>query len=173
MKIHRPNPQILIITKSRLSAIGLLSFLIAFFGFWYYYVLQLESIPEGAQPFDYIIACLFAEPTLWLAVLAPVVALPTMYKSLRIVTVGEQLFFDGTKRAIFKNNKLLVKFGEVAHLQSETISGEADEYRLIAVLRGKGLFRKIKIHTSGGLDEIIILADELADIVKITVFRKN
>ncbi len=93
-----------------------------------------------------------------------------MYKSLKIVAVGEQLYFDGVMRTILKNQKPLAKFDEVGHLQVRTISGEGEEHRLTAVL-GSG--KKIGIHTSGDSDEIITLADDVADIMKVEVVRKG
>ena len=50
MKIHRPNPQMLIIAETRLFYVGKLVFFIAFFGFWYYFMLDRLSIPEDAEP---------------------------------------------------------------------------------------------------------------------------
>ncbi len=146
MKIHRPNPQILIVTKSRLANVGYLTLFILGFGIWYTILLGRESYPG-----------LFF-------LLAPVVALPKLYKILKIVAVGEQFSFDGMKRAICKNNKLLARFDEVSALQVRTISdGETEEYRLTADLWvGKRSFGKIEIHTSGDLDGIIALADDVA-----------
>jgi hypothetical protein len=170
MKIYRPSPQILIVTQSRLSKIGLLLLYFIFFGFWYYHTLGLGSIPEFAQSFNYILDRLFAEPPLWLFVLAPLFGLPTIYKTIKVVAVGEQLSFDGIINGILKNQKPLARFNEVEHLQIRTISGEGEEYRLTAVLKSG---KKIEIHTSGDSSDINALADDVADIVKVKVIRKD
>jgi hypothetical protein len=129
--------------------------MIPFFGVWYYGLLRSGAIDN---------------PIIWLFLLFPIAFLPILYKSLKIVVMGEQLSFDGVMRTILKNQKLLARFDEVEHLQIRTISGEGEEHRLTAVL-GSG--KKIGIHTSGDSDEIIALADDVADIVKVKVIRKN
>ena len=148
MKIYRPSPQILIVTQSRLSKIGLLSFIFIFFGFWYYNILGLVSIPENSQLFNYILDRLSANTSLWLFVLAPLLSLPNIYKTIKVVAVGNQLTFDGIMNVISKNQKPLAKFDEVEHLQIRTISGKRDEHRLAAVLRSG---KKIEIHTNSDL----------------------
>jgi hypothetical protein len=136
-------------------------------------LLGLGSIPEGAQPFDYIRARLSAHPFIWLFLLVPVAILPVMYKSLKISIVGEHLSFDGVMRTILINQKPLARFAEVEHLQIRTISdpeGGPDGYRLTAVL-GSG--KKIGINFSHDWDEIIALSNGVADIVKVKVIRKD
>ena len=169
MRIHKPNPQVVIVTKSRLKSIIFLSFSVGFFGLWYYNLLQLGSIPEGAQPLKYTIDRLSANPILWFFMIAPVLFILPMYKTLKIVVVGEQITIDGVMRTILKNQKQLVKFDEVKHFQIRTIYGQSVEHRLTAVLKtGK----KIQIHNSGNSDEIIAIGDDVADIVKIKVVQK-
>jgi hypothetical protein len=175
MKIHRPNPQILIIITSRLLGISLLIFLIAVFvGCYYYFVIEIGSIPEGAQPFDYILTRLSAKPYVWLIILVgPVLLLPTMYELLKIAAVGKQLSIDGVRRAILENQKLLARFDEVEHLQLWTTYDEADKkynYSLIAVL-GSG--KEIQIYYSDNGNEIIAIADDVADIMKVKVINKH
>ena len=119
---------------------------------------------------NYILDRLSANPTLWLFVLAPLSSLPILYKTIKVVAVGMQFTFDGIMNEILKNQKPMAKFNEVEHLQIRTISGKTDEHRLTAVLKSG---KKIEIHTYSGLDDIIALADDVADIVKVKVIRKD
>ena len=70
----------------------------------------------------------------------------------------------------------MARFDEVAHLEVKSITDAegGDEHRLAASLwAGKRRFGKIKIHSSSDLDEVISLANEVADIVKVNWIRRE
>jgi len=170
MRVSRPSSQILVITESRLPAIGLLAFYLAFFAFWYYGTLDLGKIPDGVHLFDHVLDRLSANPFLWLFVLFPVLSVPYIFKSLRIAVMGEELTFDGMTRTVLKNQKRLAGFNEIAYLQMRTIRGKSKEHRLTAVLQTGD---KIEIYTSDTAHEIMALADDAADILGVRVVRKD
>ena len=171
MKIHRPNPQSLIVTKSRLKGFASFSIGWAVFGFVFWNFFELGTISEGTNLFEHIKEKLSTDPLLWFFVLAPVLSLPAIYNMLKIIAVGDRLSFDGMMRTISKNQKPVAKFDEVEHLQIRTIKGQGSPGNyLTAVLRSG---KKIKIHTGGDSDEIIALADDVADIMKVSVIHKK
>ena len=43
MKIEKPNPLTLIIIQPRIKTAAFLVFLVVFFGFWYYHILQIVA----------------------------------------------------------------------------------------------------------------------------------
>lgn len=168
MRVSRPSSQILVVTKRRLPRIGWLAFYISFFAFWYYSLLSLGEIPNGVHPFDHVRARLSEQPFLWLFVLAPILAIPQMFKALKIVVVGEEFTFNGMTRTVLKNQKRLAGFNEIAHLQVRTIQGKSTEHRLTAVLHTGD---KIEIHNSSNASDIIALADDIADMLGVSVVR--
>ena len=169
MRVSRPGSQILVITESRLHAIGFLALYLGFFAFWYYVALDLGKIPDGVHLFDHVLDRLSAQPWLWLFVLVPVLSVPNIFKGLMIAVVGEELTFNGVTRTVLKNHKRLAGFNEIAYLQIRTIQGKSAEHRLTAVLQTGD---KIEIHTSKASD-IIALADDVADILGVKVVRKE
>jgi hypothetical protein len=64
MRVSRPSSQILVVSKSRLPAIGWLAFYLGFFAFWYYGTLDLGEIPDGVHLFDHVLDRLSAQPSL-------------------------------------------------------------------------------------------------------------
>jgi len=169
MRVSRPSSQILVISESRLHAIGFLALYLGFFAFWYYLTLDLGKIPTGVHLFDHVLDRLSAQPMLWLFVLAPVLSVPYIFKCLRIAVVGEELTFNGVTRTVLKNHKRLAGFNEISYLQIRTIQGKSAEHRLTAVLQ---MGDKIEIRTSNSSD-IIALADDVADILGVRVVRKE
>ena len=141
MKIRRPNPQSLIVTKSRLSNFGRLALLIVFFCVWNFFLLG----SKGTETYNLI---------KFLCMLLSLILLPAIYQSLKIVVVGERFSFDGVQRTILKNQKSLARFGEVAHLQIKTIgpSGDVPETHHLSVVLESG--KKIEIHNSNPDGEI-------------------
>jgi len=62
MKVSNPSSQVLVITESRLHAVGFLAFYFGFFALRYYVALDLGKIPEGAHLFDHVLDRLAAQP---------------------------------------------------------------------------------------------------------------
>lgn len=172
VKIHRPNPQILIITRPRLHGILLLAVCIVLLVI-FYYLFELNSIPEGAPLFDSILARLSAKQDLWIVVyLTPVLIPYLMWKGLKIAAVGEKFSFDGVRREIFCNQKPLARFEEVEHLQLEKSYYEEKKqgYQLKVVLESG---KKIRFYNSENRYRIISLANDVADIVKVKVISED
>ena len=169
MRVSRPGSQILVVTECRRSHIENLAIYLFFFVYWYYSLLDLGKIPDGAHPFDHLLDRLSAEPFLWLFVLGPLLIVPNIFKSIRIAVMGEEFTFNGMTRTVLKNQKRLVEFDEIAYLQIRTIRGAEDaEHILTAVLQtGK----KIEIDTSWNASDIIALADDVADILGVKLIR--
>jgi hypothetical protein len=170
VRVSRPSSQILVITESRLPAIGWLAVYLGFFSFWYYFTLDLGKIPEGARLFDHVHDRLSAEPSLWLFVLSPVFFIPYIFKGLRIAVIGEKLTFNGMTTTVLKNRKRLAGFNEIAYLQIRTIRGKSEAHRLTAALQTGD---KVEIYTSDNAHEIMALADDAADILGVRVVRKD
>jgi len=170
VRVSRPSSQILVITESRLPAIGWLAFYLGFFALWYYGTLDLGKIPDGVRLFDHVLDRLSAEPSLWLFVLSPVLFVPYIFKGLRIAVMGEKLTFNGMTRTVLKNQKRLAGFNEIAYLQIRTIRGKSEVHRLTAVLQTGD---KIEIYTGDNAHEIMALADDAAEILGVRVVRKD
>ena len=171
MKVSRPSSHILIVTNPRISSIWKLVLSIGFYALWYYILLDFGKMKDEVHPFDSIFTRLSAQPFLWIFVLVPVLSLPTTFKTLRRIFVGDEIIIDGTTNTILKNQKRMAGFTEIAHLQIRTIQGgETADFRLTVVLNTGG---KIQIHTSSNSSEVIALADDIADIVGVSVVRKE
>jgi hypothetical protein len=170
MKVSKPSSQVLVITESRLHAVGFLAFYFGFFALWYHVALDLGKIPEGAHLIDHVLDRLATQPSLRLFVLSPALFVPYIFNCLRIAVIGEEFTFNGMTRTVLKNQKRLAGFNEIAYLQIRTIRGKSEDHRLTAVLHTGD---KIEIYTSNNTREIMALSDDAADILGVKVMRKE
>ncbi|MEN8194839.1 MAG: hypothetical protein ABFS12_18605 [Bacteroidota bacterium] len=168
MKISRPNPKTIIITKSKLLNLSYLAFYVICICIWYYIALGIKSMPDGANLFDFVWNKLSDYPIMWAILLAPLLALSRIVKSLKVFFQGEGFVFDGNMRIINKNNDKVALFSEVDGLQIRTIGGESEEHRLSIKLHSGN---KIEIHSSSSLKEIDKISDDIADILEVGVVR--
>jgi hypothetical protein len=112
MRVNRPGSQILVITESRLHAIGFLALYLGFFAFWYYLTLDLGKIPTGVHLFDHVLDRLSAQPMLWLFVLAPVLSVPSVDHEMAVIhpNLGSfssrQLFSEGGSARVAQTGSL-------------------------------------------------------------------
>jgi hypothetical protein len=152
--IHRSPAQGITLTHSRAAAGVQLLFQIGFFVVWYWLLLG-QPHKSWVHVLFLIFPVLCISPSLWL---------------LR-ASQGLTYSFDASTRTIKQNADRIASFEEVARLQIRTIYGgdSEDEYRLALVLHGD---KKIRLAQTTTEEQVMHAADEIADLLGVTVHRK-
>ena len=156
--ILRPRPYLLIIKKSKSASTLFLLFIGLFWLTWYGVL-----IGGGAPVTDF---------KLWLFYLAPLMSLPQILHSIKIITSGEFFAFDSDRKIIEKDGKRLAHFDDVERLQIRTFedSEGSDEHRLSIVCNDN---KKIRIEQTSDFQLICDAADDIADVLNVKVIRKK
>ena len=160
MKSHYPSPGMLEITQSRAaSAFGLL-FMLLFFAAWYSFMID-QAGRSGVPSFLMLL--------LWSA---PLFALPELIRQARVVAGGEKFTLNRATRVIERNGVRLADFSEIIRIQVRTIRDSESRalYRLSLILASEN---KIRIAHSFRLDEILDVAEDLADVLGVEITRKS
>lgn len=169
MRVHRPNPQVLVIAERRLSALlGLVVWTGMVSVFYYTFLDSGDFMPVsasegGATPWKFEVG----GNTLFL--LFPVFLAPSLLRCLRVLAVGEELTFDDESRMVSKNRVRVAAFGEVKYLQLKTLNGTCEELMLCALLTDG---TRVTLHTSGAVAEMVAVADEIGKLLQVEVVRE-
>ena len=160
MKVSRPHPKVLKLTRSRTRHGLYLAITLVFIVCWYYYILGMDtptngtltqSQPEGRIPTDIMG---------WIVLVLPLALIPFMVRCLKIMTQGEETILDGNRRKIIQNGQVTAAFDDVENLQISVRAGE-DQSDLIIVLN-EG--RKIKIDSSS-YRKIAALSESVGEVL--------
>lgn len=165
-EIKRPNPKTLIIThKKWLSALVLLSNVI-FLGFWYKTLFRQAA---GLEEIKQVIASkTSSSPIMWVIFLVPVFLILSNLKHLKIVFRGHVFTFDGLRGIFLKGDAPIASFGEINRIEVKLPPFNSNAHRLSVLLRnGKTVF------ISQGDDDTLMLAKEIADMVRVEVVEKR
>ena len=160
MKSHYPTPGILEITQSRAaSAFGLL-FMLLFFAAFYSFMID-QAGRSGVPSFFMLFV--------WVT---PLFALPELIRQARVVAGGEKFTLNRATKVIERNGVRLGDFSEVTRIQIRTIrsSEGSASHRLSLILASEN---KIRIAHSFRLDDILDVAEDLADVLGVEITRKS
>jgi hypothetical protein len=161
MKIVRPRPGTLKITKSRIRAASQLVFTVLFISAWYSFLFALNSSPDDAPA---LFKLLF-----WLA---PLFSVPEMVRQTQVLTSGETFVLTRDTGTIERNGMCMALFSDVARIQIRTFRDPegGSDYRLSIVLKND---EKLRIHQSSDANEVSDLAEDLADLLTVEITRKG
>ena len=155
----------LLITKSRVTHLLSLVFMVAFFAMWYRFLLFGNAGPEPLP----LAKRLADQPFLWLFILTPLLLLPQLWSFTRIVAAGEVFAFDRSTDRLLRNQAILCPMSMIDFVQVRVFSGEHTEYRVSIVCRDGA---KHRIAQGGSRDELFDLAEEIADYAGVKVVQK-
>jgi hypothetical protein len=160
VKISRPHPKVLKLTRSRTRHGFYLAITLVFLVSWYYYVLGMGAPADGnlmpTQKKDWMPTNIME----WIVLVLPLASLPFLVRCVRIIAKGEETIFDGNARKIAQNGQIIAAFDDIAQLQIRVRAGE-DQSDLILVLR-KG--RNVKID-SASYRRIAALSESVGEIL--------
>jgi hypothetical protein len=160
MKISHPGPGVLRLSKSRAAAAMTVGFTVLFFVAWYSFQISIDR--NAADRFS-LFRLLF-----WVA---PLFALPEVFRQLRVLTSGETFTLSRTTGVIGCNGSPRARFSEAERVQIRTIrdADSSDEYRLSIVLKNGD---KIRIDQSCSAKNIADAAEDIADMLGVEITRK-
>jgi len=160
MKISHPGPGTLQLSKSRATAAMMVGFMVLFFAGWYSFQIAFDR--DSAGRFS-LFRLLF-----WVA---PLFALPEVFRQLRVLTSGETFTLSRATGTIERNGSQRARFSEVERVQIRTISSgdSSDEHRLSIVLKNGD---KIRIDQSHNSKDIADAAEDIADMLGVEITRK-
>ena len=163
MRIQRPRPGILQLTKSRVRAGLQVGFYALFFAAWYSFLFAFpaDDVTGGAPTYFMLL--------FWLA---PLFGLPEIVRQVRVFASGESFTLTRDTGLIERNDTRIAHFSDVERVQIRTIhdSEGSDEHRLSIVLKSE---EKLRIDQSTDSQEIAAAAEDLADMLGVEVTRKG
>ena len=77
LRIERKDPKTLVITKSKIAAIGTLAFMVVFFTFWYGVLFAIKGFEEELNNMS-------LSPFMWIFWLAPLFSIAEILRSLKV-----------------------------------------------------------------------------------------
>lgn len=104
----------------------------------------------------------------WLLLLFPLFLLPYLVGCIRSLTGAGKLTFDGKTRKLFKRDRQLAAFEDISQLRWIAVNGTCEEVRLSAVLNDG---RSIRLYEGGQMAAISRLAEDIADLVGVEIYR--
>ena len=167
MKASRPSPQILVVADRRLPAIlGLLVWL-ALVAIYYCTLFAVGPMGDLAP-----IVSLeqLADRSLdgWLLVLFPVIIVPYLMSTIRVLANRRRFVFDGVSHVVEKGEKKIATFAEIRRLELRAVNGRCEELRICAILNDGAEFG---IHSGGAADSMVALAGDIAAVLDVEVVR--
>ncbi len=167
MKISRPSPRVLVVADRRLPALLGLLVWIALVAI-YYCTLFAVGPMEKMAPIVSLEQLAFYHLDSWLLLLFPVIIVPYLVSTVRVLANRGRFVFDGVLHVVEKDEKKIATFAEVRQLELRAVNGRCEELTICAVLNDGAEFG---IHTSGAVDSIVALARDIADALDVEVGR--
>lgn len=185
--IKSPDPYSIIISENHFASALNLIYTIGFFIVWYAGILSVGSMDKEAglldrvknlfsmslselwQSVQFIVSDM---PFLLIFMLAPIFFVPSIIRNIRIVLVGNQLFFDGQSRAVFHNKQQMADFSDFERIEMDADRSEGmKEYSLQAIKKGgEGSFF---IATKRSRDKIYNLGKEISVMTGVKFVEKK
>ncbi len=167
MKISRPSPRVLVVADRRLPALLGLLVWIALVAI-YYCTLFAVGPMEKMAPIVSLEQLTYRHLDSWLLLLFPVIIVPYLVSTVRVLANRGRFVFDGVSHVVEKDEKKIATFAEVRRLELRAVNGRCEELTLCAVLNDGAEFG---IHTSGAVGGIVALARDIADVLDVEVVR--
>jgi hypothetical protein len=167
VKISRPSPRVLVVADRRLPALlGLLVWmaLVAI----YYCTLFAVGPMQEMVPIVSLEQLANRSLDSWLLLLFPVIIVPYLVTTVRVLTNRRRFVFDGVSSVVEKDEKKIATFAEVRRLELRAVNGRCEELTISAVLNDGAEFG---IHSGGAADSIVALAGDIADVLDVEVVR--
>jgi hypothetical protein len=129
------------------------------------------GVPNGVRDLIGKLQALAAENAfLWIFIVAPLISLPLIWRSVAVILRGESLSLEATTRTLARNGDLIAHFDQIEALQIRTIFGDnSRDYVLSVLLKDGG---KIPVGKGADLGEMTDIADAMADIAGTKVVAK-
>ncbi len=167
MKISRPSPGILVVADRRLPALLGLLVWIALVAI-YYCTLFAVGPMEKMAPIVSLEQLAYYHLDSWLPLLFPVIIVPYLVGTVRVLANRGRLVFDGVSHVVEKDDKKIATFAEVRRLELRAVNGRCEEFTICAVLNDGA---ELGIHTGGAVGSIDALARDIADVLDVEVVR--
>ncbi len=151
--LSRPRPGVVIVRMRRTWALARVALVLCFAA-----VCAWLALADGeAAHFDLLVLAL------------PLVTVPELLASLRIVFAGERLVFDAEAGVIERNARPLARVADVERFEITAVNSTCEELCLAAVCRDG---RRIEIHTDGNGRRLERLANDLASALQVPLRRR-
>lgn len=183
--IEKPNKYSLIIRKSRLkllfSIVQCCLYFLFSYGIVFYYILPIFSIYSLHDLLDKIQQFLDKNPqardepwliVFFLFVVLPIFNLPKFIGEIWAFFHVDTFYFDSLSKNITINKNLQIRFDEIDKLRIRRFprSKNINEYSLSIITRDQ---KKIKIGQSSNFEDICDGADEIADLIGLSIVDNN
>ena len=169
MKVTRPEPGELLVSKRRGAAsagVAIWASLIAVF----YYVVVGAGPEIGVSTADGLGDAGAGAAKYWILLLFPVFLIPYVVESLRVATFGDTVAFSQDSRVISRNRRTIAAFDEIDRLELRSVNGRCEDIALSAVLVDG---REISILGGGTVTEGGALAADIARMLDVEVVHRS
>ena len=155
-------PGSLLVANLRSAAVLDLVARISCFAVWYYFLGRQPS--NFSEWIDNIQVVISRNVVLLFALLFPLLFVPGMLRSIRVIIKGSRVFFDSVNRRILVNDSTVATFHDVASVRVTQIKGNrgSSYHELCVDLKGS---RWIEMDKYGSPREYRMVASMIADIV--------
>jgi hypothetical protein len=179
--IEHPDPHSLILKKTRAGGLRNLIGTVIFFVFWYG-ILFAWLWPElwrrgGLVNFIFSIrdwvwllqTITSKQPMLGLFILVPLLALPKVFKAIKISLFGEVFLFDAFAKTVSRDGKQKAMFGDIRGVELRYFSDEdSNDYRVSVLLNsGSSLY----ITESNNHEQMANAAADIASVLNTEVVK--
>lgn len=165
MKISRPSPRVLVVADRRLPALLGLLVWIALVAIYYCSLFAVGPM-EKMAPIVSLEQLTYHRLGNWLLLLFPVIIVPYLVSTVRVLANRRRLVFDGGSHVVEKDEKKIATFAEIRRLELRAVNGRCEEFTICAVLNDGA---ELRIHTGGAVDGIVALARDIADVLDVEV----
>jgi hypothetical protein len=185
LRIEHPDPQSLIIKKTRAgglrNVLGTLALLMVWYGFLFGALLyetwrtgqtgQLLSVLTSLEGLSTIGQVITRDnPCLWIFIIAPLFAVPQLVRAVKIGLFGEVFHFDGIAKNISRDGKQHSRLADSRIVEIRTVvdSDGPDDYRVSVLLQdGSSLF----VTESDDYEQMANLAGDIARVLDTGVIK--
>jgi hypothetical protein len=167
VKISRPSPRVLVVADRPLPALLGLLVWIALVAIYYCTLFAVGPMQEMV-PIVSLEQLANRSLDSWLLLLFPVIIVPYLVSTVRVLANRRRFVFDGVSRVVERDEKKIATFAEVRQLELRAVNGRCEELTISAVLNDGA---ELGIHSGGAADSIVALAGDIADVLDVEVVR--
>ena len=162
LRVSFISPGSLLVANLRSAAALDLLARISFCAVWYYILGRQPS--SFSEWLDNVRTVISRDAVFLFALLFPLLAIPGMLRSIRVIIKGSRVFFDGVNRRILVNDSTVATFHDVASVRVTKIKGNrgSSYHELCVDLKGS---RWIEMDQYGSSEEYRMVAGMIADVV--------